>query len=369
MKIIEQSVQEYLGQSAGNHFSFGGHEQIVYFQHQPTGLQAIVAIHDTTLGPALGGLRFLEYENESAALKDVLRLSRGMTYKSAIAGLDVGGGKAVILKKKGVELTEALLRKFGAFVDHLGGKYITAPDVNTHVNHMVHIAKSTHHVVCLPTALGGSGDPSENTAYSVYLAMKAAVKKTFGTDSLAGKKIGVEGIGKVGYFLVQLLCQEKAAVYVTDICPQRLEAITAVCKVEVVGAGMLHALPLDIYAPCALGATLNDKTIPQLRCAIIVGAANNQLACEERDGKLLLEHGIVYLPDFLANAGGLINAVTELDRRPFNKGSWVKERTEHLYDTCLQVLHRAEADRCSTHKVAQAIAQERIQSIKSTHHN
>ncbi|MBX9889828.1 MAG: leucine dehydrogenase [Amoebophilaceae bacterium] len=368
MKIIEQPAQAAVDRCAGNHFYFGGHEQIVYFQHEPTALQAIVAIHDTTLGPALGGLRFLEYENESAALKDVLRLSRGMTYKSAIAGLDVGGGKAVILKKKGVALTEALLRKFGTFVDSLGGKYITAPDVNTHVNHMVQVAKSTRHIACLPIALGGSGDPSENTAYGVYLAMKAAVKKTVGTDSLAGKKIGVEGVGKVGYFLVQLLCQEKAFVYVTDICPKRLEAITAVCKVEVVVAGTLHSLPLDIYAPCALGATLNSKTIPKLRCAMVVGAANNQLACEESDAKLLLEHGILYLPDFLANAGGIINAATELEKGPFNK-SWVKERTEQLYDTCLDVLHRAEASNCSTKEVAQAIAQERIQSIKSICHN
>ncbi len=367
MKIIEQtltnhSFSNYMDDST--HFSTQGHEQIVYFQDDVTGLQTIIGIHDTTLGPAVGGLRFYEYVDERAALKDVLRLSRGMTYKAAIAGLDVGGGKAVIIKKKGVELTEALLRKYGSFVERLAGHYVTAADYNTNVDHMVHIAKSTRHVISLPTELGGSGDPSGNTAYGVYISMKAAAKKTWGTDSLTGKKIGIEGVGKVGYFLTQLLSQEKAALYITDLCPDRLREVSRNYKVEVVLPGSLHSLPLDIYAPCALGASLNAETIPSLNCAIVVGAANNQLAHQERDGALLLKQGVVYVPDFLVNAGGLINAVTELEEGPFNK-NLVRQRTDKLYNICLHVLDEAAKTARSTQEIAQGLAVERIQSMKN----
>ncbi|CAH2559606.1 Glu/Leu/Phe/Val family dehydrogenase [Cardinium endosymbiont of Oedothorax gibbosus] len=365
MKITEQTVSNYIFSNYPNdstHFSQKGHEQVVYFQDEATGLQAIVAIHDTTLGPAVGGLRFFEYQDERDALKDVLRLSRGMTYKSSIAGLDFGGGKAVLMKKKGMELTEALLRKYGTFIERLGGDYITAPDYNTTMEHMVDIAKSTRHVIGLPVTLGGSGDPSEHTAYGVYIAMKATAKKTFGTDSLAGKKIGIAGIGKVGYSLAKLLCQEQAIVYVTDICSKRLQAITEVCKVEVVAAERLYSWPLDIYAPCALGATLNSATIPMLNCSIVVGSANNQLADQDRDGKLLLKRGIIYAPDFLANAGGLINAVTELEPK---SQDLVKKRIELLYIICLDVLDKAAKTFRPTQEVAQEIAIARIQSIKN----
>ncbi len=366
MKITEQTLSNYIFSNYPNdsiHFSQKGHEQVVYFQDEATGLQAIVAIHDTTLGPAVGGVRFFEYQDERDALKDVLRLSRGMTYKASIAGLDFGGGKAVLIKKKGATLTEALLRKYGAFIERLGGYYITAPDYNTNMDHMVAIAKSTRHVIGLPPALGGSGDPSGNTAYGVYIAMKATAKKTLGTDSLAGKKIGIAGIGKVGSFLVQLLCQEQAIVYVADICQKRLQSIAERYKVEVVVPERLYSYPLDIYAPCALGATLNNITIPMLNCAMVVGAANNQLADQSRDGKLLLERGIVYTPDFLANAGGLINAVTELETKSLDL---VKKRTEQLYTICLDVLDKAATASRPTQEVAEEIAIARIQSIKNT---
>lgn len=362
MKIIEQTFDNHIDDIT--HFSPKGHEQIAYFQDDITGLQAIIAIHDTTLGPAVGGVRFYEYVDEKAALRDVLRLSHGMTYKASIAGLDVGGGKAVIIKKKGIELTEALLRKYGNFIERLGGYYVTAPDYNTNIEHMTQIAKSTRHVVSLPTELGGSGDPSEHTAYGVYVSMKAAVKKTFGTDSLTGKKIGVEGIGKVGHYLVPLLCNEGANVYITDICADRLLEVSKNYKVEVVAPGSLHSLPLDIYAPCALGASLNAATIPNLNCSIIVGAANNQLANQERDGKHLIKKGILYVADFLVNAGGLINAVTELAEGPFNK-HLVRQRTDKLYDICLHVLDKAEKESRSTQEVAQNMAIERIQRIKN----
>lgn len=364
MKIIEQGFSNYIFSNYGNdstHFAQKGHEQVVYFQDEATGLQAIVAIDDTTLGPAVGGLRFFEYENERDALKDVLRLSRGMTYKASIAGLDVGGGKAVLIKKKGTELTEVLLRKYGSFIERLGGYYITAPDYNTTMDHMATIAKSTRHVIGLPVGLGGSGDPSEQTAYGVYIVMKATAKKIFGTDSLTGKKIGVSGIGKVGYALVQLLCQEEAIVYVADICTKRLEAIAAVCKVEVVAIERLHSWPLDIYAPCALGGVLNNQTIPMLNCAMVVGSANNQLANQEQDSQLLLKRGIVYIPDFLANAGGLINAVSELE--PKSKGL-AKERIAQLYTICLDILNKAEKEARPTQAIAQEMAIARIESIK-----
>jgi len=363
MKIIEQDFSTYINYiNDTTHFSQKGHEQVVYFQDQATGLQAIVAIHDTTLGPSLGGVRFFEYQDEKEALRDVLRLSRGMTYKASIAGLDVGGGKAVLMKQKGTELTEPLLRKYGDFIDRLGGHYIAAPDYNTTMEHMVYIAKSTRHVVGLPLALGGSGDPSEHTAYGVYVAMKAAAKKTFGTDSLAGKKIGIAGVGKVGYCLALLLCQAQAIVYVADICSSRLQAIAAACKVEVVASEHLHSWPLDIYAPCALGAVLNSETIPMLNCAIVVGAANNQLAYQEEDGKRLLERGIVYVPDFVANAGGLINVVTELKTIP---SDLVKQRIEQLYTICLDVLNQAAETIRPTQEVAQEMAITRIEKIKN----
>ncbi|AXI23974.1 Leucine dehydrogenase [Cardinium endosymbiont of Sogatella furcifera] len=365
MKITEQTFSSYIFSNYPNdttHFSQKGHEQVVYFQDETTGLQAIVGIHDTTLGPAVGGLRFFEYQDEREALKDVLRLSRGMTYKAAIAGLDFGGGKAVVMKKKGTTLTEALLRKYGTFIERLGGYYITAPDYNTTIEHMVDIAKSTRHVIGLPVALGGNGDPSEHTAYGVYIAMKASAKQAFGTDSLAGKKIGIAGIGKVGYSLAQLLCQEQAIVYVADICTKRLQALTNSCKVEVVATEHLHSWPLDIYAPCALGATLNNTTIPTLSCAAVVGAANNQLADQDRDGNLLLQRGIIYIPDFLANAGGLINAVTELEPSAHHS---VKQRTEQLYTICLDVLAKAANSARPTQEIAQEMAIARIQSIKN----
>lgn len=364
MKIIEQTSTEHAlcfkdAVCPESH----SHEQIVYFQDRATGLQAIVAIHDTTLGPALGGLRFLEYHDPQSALKDVLRLSQGMTYKAAIAGLDVGGGKAVLVKKRGMVLTEPLLRAYGKCVERLGGWYITAPDVNTTAEHMAQIAKSTRHVVSLPTALGGSGDPSENTAYGVYVAMKAAAKHAFGTDALHRRKIGVQGIGKVGRFLIPWLCQEEATVYATDVCAERLQSIANVGAVEIVSPENLHRLPLDIYAPCALGAVLNAETIPQLNCSIVAGAANNQLEHPERDGMLLRQKGIAYVPDFLANAGGLINAVTELDNQTFSK-QLVRERTDQLYAICSLVLQQAAAQGRSAQAVAQEMALERIQSMK-----
>ena len=242
------------------------HEQIVYCYDQATGLKAIIAIHSTVLGPALGGMRIWDYAHEDEALTDVLRLAKGMTYKAALANLKVGGGKAVIIGNVNQIKTEALLKKYGQFVDSLHGQYITAPDVNTNIHDMAAIAQGTQHVLSLPSALGGSDDPSPFTAYGTYLGIKAAVKKVYGTDRLQGKKIGVEGVGKVGTHLINRLCKEEAQVYVTDVVQEKLVAIAQAHPVHIVQPDAFYDLPLDVYAPCALGATLNDATIARLHC-------------------------------------------------------------------------------------------------------
>ncbi|MEM9416895.1 MAG: Glu/Leu/Phe/Val dehydrogenase dimerization domain-containing protein, partial [Bacteroidota bacterium] len=283
------------------------HEQIVYCYDKATGLKAIIAIHNTALGPALGGTRIWDYAQEGEALTDVLRLSKGMTYKAALADLKLGGGKAVIIGDAAQLKTPALLKRYGQFVDTLQGHYIAAPDVNTNIHDMVAIAEGTKHVQSLPSAQGGSDDPSLFTAYGTYLGIKAAVKKAYGTENLEGKKIGVEGVGKVGRFLIAHLCKEGAQVYVTDIAQERLTAIAQAHPVHIVQPDAFYDLPLDVYAPCALGATVNDATLARLQCKVIAGAANNQLEDIQRHGRLLFEKGIIYAPDFLVNAGGLIN--------------------------------------------------------------
>ena len=251
-----------------------GHERVVHYYDKSTRLKAIVAIHSTVLGPSLGGVRMWDYTSEEEALIDVLKLSKGMTYKSAIVGLDLGGGKAVIIgdaKKK----TEVLLRSYGRFIETLKGIYITAADVNTNMQDMEYISKETQYVVGLSPLQGGSGDPSLVTAYGTYLGIKAATKKVYGKDRLCGKKVGVEGVGKVGASLVEHLCKEGAEVYITDISREKIKEVAKQYPVKVVQPDEIYDLPIDIYAPCALGATINDNTIERLNCQIIGGAAIN----------------------------------------------------------------------------------------------
>ena len=338
------------------------HEQIVYCYDQATGLKAIIAIHSTVLGPALGGMRIWDYAHEDEALTDVLRLAKGMTYKAALANLKVGGGKAVIIGNVNQIKTEALLKKYGQFVDSLHGQYITAPDVNTNIHDMAAIAQGTQHVLSLPSALGGSDDPSPFTAYGTYLGIKAAVKKVYGTDRLQGKKIGVEGVGKVGTHLINRLCKEEAQVYVTDVVQEKLVAIAQAHPVHIVQPDAFYDLPLDVYAPCALGATLNDATIARLQCKIIAGTANNQLEDEQRHGQLLFEQGIIYAPDFLVNAGGLINVYT--DKYYTYSPELAYQHTERIYDTCLEVLKRSEEEHIPTSVVAEQLAEARIQDAR-----
>jgi len=341
-----------------------GHEQVVYYQDPSIGLKAIVAIHNTTLGPALGGLRIWNYEKEETALVDALRLSRGMTYKSAMAGLDLGGGKAVLIGDVNQLKNEAYLRKYGQFIESLNGKYITAPDVNSTMNDMVYIAKETQYVVGLPALYGGSDDPSLATAYGVYIGIKAAAKHLYGDDSLTGKKIGVQGLGKVGTQLIHHLIKEKACVYANDILPDRLLAIKKLYNtVEIVAdSPNFYTLPMDIYSPCALGATINEATIPAFQCRAIVGAANNQLADEERDSALLFKKDILYAPDFIVNAGGVINVHSEFHGH--YKKALADQGIEKIYGTCLEIFNHAVSNNISTQQAAMQLANKRLTSIQ-----
>lgn len=338
-----------------------GHEQVVFCHDEATGLKAIIGIHNTVLGPALGGTRMWNYASEKEALTDALRLSRGMTYKAAITGLNVGGGKAVIIGDATTMKTEPFLRRFGKFIESLNGKYITAEDVNMKTRDMEYIAMETSHVTGLPEVRGGGGDPSPVTAYGTYLGMKATAKKVFGSDSLEGKKVAVQGVGQVGMYLVEHLTKENAKVFITDISEEKLKVMSKKYSAQVVGMDEVYDLDVDIYAPCALGATLNDDTLSRLKCKMIAGAANNQLADEKRHGYMLLDKGITYAPDFLINAGGLINVYEEY------LGNYHRESTyrqaENIYDTCLNILNVAENDQISTQEAAMKLAEKRINDI------
>ena len=344
-----------------NNPSFANHELIVFCHDKDTGLKAIIAIHNTTLGPALGGTRMWSYKNDAEALNDVLRLSRGMTYKAAISGLQLGGGKAVIFGDSKKDKTPEMFVKYGEFIETLNGKYITAEDVGTSISDMVNIRQSTSHVTGLPEEMGGGGDPSPVTAYGVYMGMKAAAKKCWGVDSLKGKKIVVQGVGHVGENLVRLISEEEAKVYVTDINKDSLSLIASKYGAEIVSPEVVYDLDVDIYAPCALGATLNSENIARLKCSVVSGAANNQLADEAIHGRMLADKGILYAPDFLINAGGLINVFSELkgyDRKD------ALNRTEHIYDTTLQIFDKAKSENITTIEAAKKIAEERILSAK-----
>lgn len=341
--------------------SFDNHEQIVFCNDEDTGLKAIIGIHNTTLGPALGGTRMWQYESEWEALNDVLRLSRGMTYKSAITGLNLGGGKAVIIGDAKTQKNDALMRKFGEFVNSLGGKYITAEDVGMETRDMDIIREVTPHVTGVSESIGGSGNPSPVTAYGVYMGMKAAAKYKFGTENLDGKKVLVQGVGHVGETLVKHITDEGAQVILNDINEARLEELSKKYGANVVLGNDIFGLDVDIYAPCALGATINDESIAQLKAKVIAGAANNQLANELKHGTMLKEKGIAYAPDFLINAGGIINVYAEVVG--YDKAESLK-RTENIYNTTLEIFNLSEKENITTHQAAFNIAQARIDARK-----
>jgi leucine dehydrogenase len=338
-----------------------GHEQVVFCYDEPTGLKAIIGIHNTVLGPALGGTRMWNYATEQEALADVLRLSRGMTYKAAISGLNLGGGKAVIIGEAKTQKTEAFLRRFGKFINSLGGKYITAEDVNMRTSDMEYIAMETRYVTGLPESMGGGGDPSPVTAYGTYLGIKASAKKVFGHDSLEGRKVVVQGVGQVGMHLVEYLVKENAQIYITDISEEKVRDVANRFKVTPVDQEAVYDLEVDIYAPCALGATLNDTTIPRLKCSIVAGAANNQLKDEIRHGYMLQDRGITYAPDFLINAGGLINVYNEYLGN-YNRQR-VLQQAERIYDTCLHVFQVAAREKINVQEAAMKMAELRIEEV------
>lgn len=341
--------------------SFDNHEQIVFCNDKDTGLKAIIGIHNTVLGPALGGTRMWNYTNEWEALNDVLRLSRGMTFKSAITGLNLGGGKAVIIGDAKTQKTPELMRKFGEFVHSLSGKYITAEDVGMQTEDMDTVRDVTPYVTGISESRGGSGNPSPVTAFGVYMGMKAAAKFKYGSDVLAGKKVLVQGIGHVGETLVDYLTKEGAMVTIADINEARLNEMGAKYGAKVFNGPDLYSAEVDIYAPCALGATINDETIYKLNATIVAGAANNQLANENVHGKILQERGILYAPDFLINAGGIINVYAEIEH--YDKAEAMR-RTENIYNTTLEILDFAVKNNMTTHQAALTFAQNRIEQRK-----
>lgn len=338
-----------------------GHEQVVFCQDRETGLKAIIAVHNTVLGPALGGTRMWNYNSDEEALTDVLRLSRGMTYKAAISGLNLGGGKAVLIGDPAKLKNEAYMRRFGRFVDSLGGRYITAEDVNMSTRDMEYVHMETDHVTGIPESMGGSGDPSPVTAYGVYMGMKATANHVYGSDDLSGKAVAVQGVGHVGTYLVENLVKEGAKVFISDIDDAKLAKVAKDTGAQVVGMDEIYDLDVDIYAPCALGATLNDDTIPRLKAAIVNGGANNQLQDEKKHGYMLIDRGIAYAPDFLVNAGGLINVGAEY-YGPYNREKAHLD-AEKIYDTTLRILKMAADESITSQEAAIKIAEQRIAAM------
>jgi len=338
-----------------------GHEQIVYCNDPESGLRAIIGIHDTNLGPALGGTRLWHYSSEEDALRDVLRLSRGMTYKAACAGLALGGGQAVIIAKPD-QKSEAMFRAFGRFVNSLQGRYITAEDVNTNVTDMNFVRLETKFVTGVAPALGGSGDPSPVTALGVFAGLKAAVEMRLGRTDLKGLRVAVQGVGNVGKYLCQYLHEEGTKLFVNDINPERVQEMAVKYQATAVTDAELYTLDCDVFAPCALGAILNSKTIPTLKAQIVAGGANNQLEDEKVHGKMLQDRKIVYCPDYVINAGGLINVYNELIG--YNREKALSE-ARNIGATVLQILKIAERQGITTHEASQHYAENRIQSVRN----
>ena len=331
-----------------------GHERILICQDEKSGLKAIVAVHSTVCGPALGGTRMWNYVSSEEALTDVMRLSRGMTYKNSISGLNLGGGKAVIIGDSKTQKSPALFEKFGEFIDSLNGSYITAEDVGISPEDMLHVAKSTQFVTGLP---GKKGDPSPVTAYGVYMGMKAAAKFKYGKDSLHGKKIAVQGIGHVGDYLLQYLHKEGAILTITDINETALKNAVQKYNCEVVSPSEIYDVDMDIYAPCALGATVNDKTIAKMNCSVIAGAANNQLEDENIHGLKLMKNDVLYAPDYLINAGGVMNCYAEVHDISSQE---VMEMAGDIYNTTMKIFEMSRSQKIPTYLAANRMAEERL---------
>lgn len=337
-----------------------GHQNLFFCNDPLVGLKAIVAIHDTTLGPAIGGVRMLPYESEEEAIEDALRLSKAITYKSSLAGLNLGGGCAVIIGNNRTEKTEILMRRFGKFVAGLNGNFIASIDVGTTQKDLEYIHAETDYVAGLPTSMNGGGDTTVFAARGVFYGIKASIKELYGDDSLAGRKIAVQGVGSVGEQLVSMLRAENARVYVSDMTEERKMKVAAKYKAEPIQYATSYELDVDVYAPCALGGTVNPDTVPKMRCKIIAGSANNQLKDEERTIQLLKEHNILYTPDFLINSGALISCYSELE-------GYGTDRTESLirniYSATRHVLQTSREEDITTFEAARQLAERRINDM------
>ena len=339
-----------------------GHERVLFCSNPAVGLRAIIAVHSTVLGPGLGGVRMWPYASMDEALTDVLRLSRGMTYKAASAGLHLGGGKAVILGDPKQDKSEALLRSFGRYVESLGGLYITAEDVGTDMDDMEQILAETRWVTGLSLAQGGGGDPSPVTAFGVLQGIKAAAAWQLGSPRLAGHTVAIQGLGSVGFALARYLRDEGARVLAADIDPDAAARARDQLAVEVLAPAEVLEAECDVLAPCALGAVLDDHSIPKLRCKIVAGAANNQLADEERHGQALHDRGILYAPDFVLNAGGLFNVYSELTG--YNRETALS-MARGLYQNTTRIFEMSRAHAIPTSVAAHRIAEDRIASVTS----
>ncbi|MFZ1288659.1 MAG: Glu/Leu/Phe/Val dehydrogenase [Melioribacteraceae bacterium] len=337
-----------------------GHEQVIFCSDKDSGLKAIIAIHDTTLGPAIGGTRMWNYSSFEEALNDVLRLSRGMTYKASVSGLNFGGGNAVIIGNPETQKSERLFRTFGKYIEGLSGRYITAEDVGTTVNDMEYVLMETSFVTGISKALGGSGDPAPVSAYGVYMGMKACANAKWGSDSLNGKKIVIQGAGRVARYLCEHLFNEGAKITISDILESKVKVVLDSINAEVVLPEKIYNEECDIFSPCALGAVINDKTIPKLNCEIIAGSANNQLEDENEHGQMLKEKGILYAPDYVINAGGLINVANEL--KGYRQDRALKQ-ADGIYDVLSKVIRISKEQNIPTHLASNQIAEERLKQI------
>lgn len=342
------------------------YEQLVFCQDEASGLKAIICIHDSTLGPALGGARMWNYETEEEAITDVLRLAKGMTYKNAAAGLNLGGGKTVIIGDAKKDKSEAFFRALGRYVNSLGGRYITAEDVNTTVQDMDFIYQETPYVCGISESYGSGGDPSPKTALGVYMAMKRTAKEAYGDDSLSGKTIAVQGVGAVAYKMCEYLHEEGAKLIVSDINQQAVDRAVNDFGATQVGLDDIYSVEADIFAPCALGGIINDETIPQFKFKAICGSANNQLDDAEKHSNMLAENNIVYAPDYVVNSGGVINVADELEG--YDEDRAVK-KVKGIYEQMDKIFNIAKEQGISTSQAADHLAETRINQmmrVKST---
>ena len=337
-----------------------GHEQLVACSEPSVGLRAFIAIHDTTLGPAVGGVRIWPHDTEEEAMMDVLRLSQAITYKSAAAGLPLGGGKALIMADPRKDKSEALLRAFARYVDTLGGRYITTTDMGSTTRDLEHISLETRYVTGLPISSGGSGDTSLLTGLGIYMGMKACSKAMWGSDSLSGRTVAMQGFGKVAYYTAKHLLEEGANLVATDIDQGAVDRAREL-GARIVDPDEIYDVPCDIFSPCALGGVLNSRTIPRLKCRVVAGGANNQLLTQG-DGVALNQRGILYAPDYIINAGGIINISCEIGAT--YREDRAREMTGRIYETMERVLNIASKEEIATAQAADSLAEERINSVK-----